>query len=392
MFDALGLNQLELATTTPSWTLVILESLKPGKNMPMGRLRWILETAMPLNLDFTVHMNGETIDSSKENLTKSVEFTLEELPEHRLENLLGSTNLEWKIQEDKLISDDFPTGITGTVIVTESILRRGKSDDIMRSHGFFVKVRGRLVNERDPRFGLHELQHEVFNRFRADIEIDDLDSTITAPREGLGDSNLREIAERVLNEIFNEARRRWDSASADPGPKKKEHEMSYVPQSLFEFPTADALSIWEGTNGSDADASWFYIGTMFEGEDLNETIQKLYSGDRNDSYNYEYESMGSNERMVKFLPDKSEFVLNDDHEVVRAYKQGGRAQVLLEDLATAEAMLEVYLREADIPSSVAGEVLEKRDKFLRALANDHLTSVASISQSLLDASNQDHDL
>ena len=40
----------------------------------------------------------------------------------------------------------------------------------------------------------------------------------------------------------------------------------------------------------------------------------------------------------------------------------------------------------------AGDILEKRDQFLRALASDHLSSVASISQSLLDASNQDHDL
>ncbi len=392
VLEELGLEQPKFPADVPAWTLVILENLKPDKNIHMGRLRWILATAMPLKLDFEVQLNGKAVDSAKEGLTKVVDFSVKDLPESRLTNLRNITSQVWKISEGKLVSDNFPSGITGTVMVTEPILRTGKSDDIMRSHGFFVRVRERLVNERDPRFGLHELQHEVFNRFRADIEIDDLDSTITAPREGVGDSNLRETAEKVLNEIFNEARRRYDSKQINPGPRKKEHEMGYVPQSLFEFPTADALSIWDNSGGADADDSWFYIADAQQGHPLSETIQKLYSGERKDSYKYDYEAMGRSARMVKFLPDTSEFVLNDDHEIVRAYKHGGQAQVLLEDLATAEAMLEVYLMEADISPKTAGDILEKRDQFLRALASDHLSSVASISQSLLDASNQDHDL
>ena len=389
----LNLKPTDLATND-SWTLVILENLKPTANISMGRLTWVLQTAMPLKLDFQLQLNGESIESSKENIDKVVEFTVADLPEGRLSNLKSTTGVDWKIENQSLLSPDFPSGITGTVLVTEKVLRTSKSDDIMRSHGFFVKVRGRLVNERDSRFGLHELQHEVFNRFRADIDIDDLDDSITAPREGVGDSLLRDKAEKVLIEIFNEARRRYESSHKnDNEPRKKEHEMNYVPQSLFEFPTADALSMWEDSEGAEADATWFYIREVSEGDSLKETIQDLYSGERTRGYRYDYESLGSIERMVKFQPGTSEFILNDDHEVVRAHKDGGgQTRALLEDIATAEAMLEVYLREADISPRLIGDILEKRDKFLRALANDHLTSVAAISQTLLDARDRDHDL
>ena len=393
VLERLNLKSVDL-TAGVSWTLVILEDLKPTANMPMRRLTWVLETAMPLRLDFQLQLNGESIESSKENLNKVVEFTVAELPEGRLSNLKSTTGQDWKIENGRLLSQQFPSGITGTILVTGSTLRTGKSDDIMRSHGFFVKVRGRLVNERDDRFGLHELQYQVFNRFRADIDIDDLDVSITAPREGVGDSSLRAIAERVLNEIFNEARIRYESLLENGSePRKKEHEMNYVPQSLFEFPTADALSMWEDSEGAEADATWFYIRELSEGDSLKETIQDLYSGEKTRGYRYDYESLGSTERMVKFQPGTSEFILNDDHEVVRAHKDGGgQAKALLEDIATAEAMLEVYLREADIPPRLIGDILEKRDKFLRALANDHLTSVAAISQTLLDARDRDHDL
>ena len=50
------------------------------------------------------------------------------------------------------------------------------------ARGFFVYVRGRLVNEEDARFGLHELSHATLNRFRADINADDLDTIVTANR------------------------------------------------------------------------------------------------------------------------------------------------------------------------------------------------------------------
>ena len=261
----------------------------------------------------------------------------------------------------------------------------------MRSHGFFVKIRDRLVNEGDARFGLHELSHETFNRFRADIEVDDLDDSITAPREGVGDSPLKAAGQKLLNELFNEARARYTSVTGDSHPKRKEHETEYVPHTLLEYPLADVLSMSDISDGSEADDTWFYLGGLLK-QDLNQTIQDLYSGVRKAKYSYDYSAEGPNERLVKFFPDSSKFILNEDHDIVRAYASEGAAQFLLEDIATAEVILEIYLRETDVPPNTVGEILEKRDGLLRSLARDHMTSAVSISQALLDASNQANDL
>ena len=48
---------------------------------------------------------------------------------------------------------------------------------------------------------------------------------------------------------------------------------------------------------------------------------------------------------MKFDPKESTFYINSDHDLVSAYYDDPRAQYLLEDLVTAEAVLEVYLRE-----------------------------------------------
>jgi hypothetical protein len=61
-------------------------------------------------------------------------------------------------------------------------------------------------------------------------------------------------------------------------------------------------------------------------------------------------------------------------------------------LVTAEALLEVYLREHDVPAHTIGEVLERRDVLLRSLAQDHPFSLELISQSLRDAAADERDL
>lgn len=45
--------------STPSWTLCILDELKPkARDLKIGRLGWVLRTAMPLKSGFSVYLNG----------------------------------------------------------------------------------------------------------------------------------------------------------------------------------------------------------------------------------------------------------------------------------------------------------------------------------------------
>ena len=378
-----------------SWTLVLLEELKP-QPLHIGRLKWVLSTAMPLRPEFRLFLNQAEIYSSKETADVVVEFRVKELPAGRLKSIESKTGEEWVASGDGLKSDSFPEGIYGTVVVTRASLHAGKSADIGRSHGFYVRVRERLINAEDPLFGLSPLSYQTFNRFRADVVIDDLDQGLTAPREGIEESPLKEKISPLLNELFLEARERYEKVLATEDKKndnKKEYERTYVPTRLLEHSIADVLSILsEGVKeGSEGDESWFYLDVSEQQND-GSLVASLYSPHRERQYEFSYTNKGRSARLVEFNLEQATFYLNADHDLVLGYYEDPRARALLEDLATAEAMLEVYLREHGVPPHVVGQILEKRDSLLRGLANERMFSLAAVSQLLRDSASNDHDL
>lgn len=146
-----------------AWTFAILEALKPKvASIRLGRLVWVLSTAMPLDTDFLLFLNKEAITSAKVDFEVAVEFTVGELPAERIAALNEATRAGWRVDGNALKASTFPIGISGRVRVFERSIHAGKSADLGRSHGFFIKVRKRLVNQDDPLFGLTPLSFEVF--------------------------------------------------------------------------------------------------------------------------------------------------------------------------------------------------------------------------------------
>ena len=204
-----GVNS-EMLPKTKSWTIAILEDLKDkARKIQVGRLRSVLSTAMPLGISFHLYLNEEEVQSSKEDLETIVTFNLKDLPKERLESLQKSTGESFVVQGESLKSDSFESGITGTVKVTKDTIYGGKSDDLARSHGFFIRVRERLINEDDPLFGLRPMTYEIFNRLRAEIKADDLDEELKASRETVEESIKKTYFQDSLREIFNEANARY---------------------------------------------------------------------------------------------------------------------------------------------------------------------------------------
>ncbi|MCA1832551.1 MAG: ATP-binding protein, partial [Actinobacteria bacterium] len=166
--NAEDLDPAALADDDAHWTIVLLERFKPKiAELARGRLKWVLSTAMPLQSGFNLFLDGEEVQSSKEAYEHVVSFSVADLPKSRLETLKNKTKETWRIDGQTLKAESFPQGVTGTVIVTRRTLTDSKSADLRRSHGFFIRVRDRLVNIEDPLFGLKPLSHQTFNRFRA---------------------------------------------------------------------------------------------------------------------------------------------------------------------------------------------------------------------------------
>jgi hypothetical protein len=377
----------------PTWTLALIENLKEKANqIRLGRLHWVLSSAMPMSAGFRLFLNGSEVTSTKDAFKDATRFTLAELPDSRLKALNDATDDGFFKEGDAIKSKTLTEGVTGLVRVTEKTLP-GKSDDLLRSFGFFVRVRGRLINEEEPFFGMTHLHHGTLNRFRADLEADDLDVAITAPRESIGLSQVKDRFEALLREIFQEARQRYEKHLADIAKKeanKKEPDRTFVSPELLETPIADALSRgWSGA-GADADSSWFYVSDPAT-QDVRAEITKLYEQPRT-AFTFTYVGTGPQGRFVKYDPVTRIFALNSLHPFVVAQIDNPRTKNLLEDIAIAEVMLETQLRLAGVAAQVVGEVLEERNKLLIGLALEHPSSRGATARMLRDSSADEHDL
>jgi hypothetical protein len=188
-----------------------------------------------------------------------------------------------------------------------------------------------------------------------------LDKIITAPREGIENSPARDIFEKLLVEIFQEARQRYEKYLEDLAAKeqrKKEHSRSFVSAQLIEYPIAGALLESKSSAGAEPDNSWFYFN-IDPGTNPVDVAAKLYTQQRT-KFTFQYSAGGKQSRLVKFNPADSTFIVNSDHEFVAAHSDEPRAQIVLEDILIAEALLEVHLRINASSAESMGEFIRFR--------------------------------
>ena len=431
--EAAGLD-LDALDTEDSWTIAYLEDLnEEAEKIKIGHLRRVLATAMPIETSFDLYLNGDQVESSKGSIEWVTDFDVADLSKGRFDALKDKTGSDWtKVPLDlksanaggeiaslespkgavpqnsesdgkppprMLVSELFPEGIRGHVYMRgEQTLKGGKSDDLMRSHGFFVYARGRLINAEDALFGLDPLSYESFNRMYAVVHADDLDQDLTAPREGVEDSDRLTEFREVLRVVFNEARTRRDEAMAEkakPNANQGEGDRTFVGPDLIEHPVADVITLLDPDDGAEADGDWFYV-RLPEGKDRAALAQTLYAEDVNakdrTQYQYTLEEAGKQERLVRFDPQERTFAINANHEFAHAHMDDARSRSALRDFATAEAFLEVYLRGAGVAGPTVGAILSKRDALLRGLARDQPYSYKQIAEELRDAAAHERNL
>jgi hypothetical protein len=368
----------------PHWTLVILERLRDeSATLTERKLEWVFSTAMPLESDFELQLNGDPVKSADEAVEWRVVFEVAELPEERLGRVSEITGETWERRDGKLVSPSFPNGVHGRVRVAKQSLYRPttKRADLGRSHGFFVKVRGRLVNDEDPLFGVRPRSFQIWNRFAATVHADDLDAKITAAREGIEQSDEEKMFAVLLNSLFGEARSRFEQLERDAAEderRKKDGARNFVGAGLFEHPVADLLVGAE----RDSDEEWFYLEIEPDEERVTELITSLYLDDETRrQYVYTYDALGEESPLVRFEPEASRFVLNENHPIVDEFiDETGRGKELVELIATGEALLEVYLHEAGVSPSVSRTLLERRDSLLRSLARERVFAPVTLAK------------
>lgn len=380
-----------------SWTISIMSSLKDKvHDIRPGILKWVLSTALPLRPDFGIWLNGERLVASKEGrgLLRSwvLGKDLIDLPRPAPKDIaaLEDSNAPPKAEHRYGLAVPGLGRITGYVEAYKDLLT-GKSDEISRSHGFFVYVYGRLLNVSDGHFGISpdELRHGTFGRFRLVVHMDGLDEGLRSNREAVGEGPLLTTAQDVPRAIFNAVRPTIETHERDEEPGAKlARKLAASPTSLSRRPIVElSRAVAEGRAESQHLLVPKYLSDDAREDFLSELDERSHESERFLTGVEVDRDRSSNDSLVRFDTGSGVLRLNGWHPFVATFNDEFTSKRLgqpLELFAMAEVLAEAHLYAIGVGSQKIGEFLSARDQLLRHLANESgRQSALSIANDLL---------
>lgn len=371
------------AGSEKSWTFAILSDLKDKvQEIRRGRLEWVLRTALPMRDDFLTYLDGTKLEPSKTGKGRIKRWVLGK----DINNLQKPAPDRIEATEDRSQSKDSETRfalehktvgrITGYAEAYRDLLT-GKSDELGRSHGFFVYVHGRLINVEDGHFGISpdELRHGTFGRIRVVIHMDGLDKYIQSDRERIREGPVLNDAKNILRAIFNKIRPELERVDTeeDPGAKLA-RKFAGSPTSLARRPIVEmARAALHGSIKSR------YILLPLEAtedecdkliailEERAETPEQFVGG-----IDFVY-NVTAEDGIAVYDAVTGRLKVNGLHPFVGAFfdeftsKDSG---LPLEVFAMAEVLLESYLHQAGLSQTQIDSMMTMRDQLLRHVAKE----------------------
>jgi hypothetical protein len=352
-------------SAAPSWTAAGLSDFKAlMQKLRPGTLSWVIRTGLPLTSDFTVTLNGDSLQSAKTDWTPIQEFKLGGGEDQE------ATKLGFTQTATGLLIPGIQGEVSGTARIYERPLQGGKSDQYHRSNGFFIRVRNRVINLEDELFGLPAQNHAAWSRFELSADIDGLRDFLQSSREGVRDAEQVDSLRTYLLRVFLAARRAYMQWQVKQTVGDDIYRLvNSAPPALIRDPLIHALQK-ELTEGGqqlyyiqapldvtqEASAEWLEAFTADITERLFESIE-LHPGDR-------YTPIGTFEASTRQLR------INEDHPFISHLVQHSRNPTPAKLFAVAEILTDPLLRQSGIPDALANDFLASRDRILRALVAD----------------------
>ena len=385
------------------WTIAVVDKLRDPLDLSPGRVSWVLGNGMPLRPDFALYVDDLAVES-KLGAGATTEWTLEQRELQRAveiswaeasrnQPLSGQPLMpgqlipaDWDksdlIDEDSAdaeawnrVPDDviiFPSlgPVRAKVRLFRKSLQRKKGDDRPRSHGFFVMVRGRLLNPEDDRLTLHDPSFAYFYRAQFVLDASRLDEDLLADRGRIRQGTERVAELAILQQaLYRAARAELERQDLDATTAATTESLLPVEsRELFREPLTALIANTEGIEPGDFDLG----KPTVQRKDLSE------AGPVSD-----------------LDPDGLGFRVNNAHPFYRSVKDkagsGRKAAEIMRifDLfAVAERLLEGYLYDLGLPREQVEGIVDWRDRLFRTLAGRYAIAVDEVIQEVRSSSYQ----
>lgn len=349
-----------------TWTAAALSDFRDlYKKLQSGRLRWVLRTGLPLRTDFNIWLDDEPIKSSKDNPSDLIQ--------------------EISINEDLSVGN-----VKGTASIYHTPLDRGKSENIGRSYGFFIRVRGRIINLDDDTFGMKPFNHAAWSRFSMEIDADGLRDHLLSSREGVRDSDDVREFRKYIHEVFNKCRTAYENQSKDDLP---EVDLAQIIKSK-DMPISRFIDpiLWSVRDTLKTRSESFYLDApkdeaAKDGLDWLNAYEKEIAASGEVFAETVFGKHGVNAQSLRYDPTSKKLSINSDHPFIDKIRSLSNEGVKL--FAHAEVLIEGQLGEVGVDRVAAANFLLNRDYALRLVAAGMAPTTASEIIRLLDRAPED---
>lgn len=352
--------------TTKSWTFAVIEQLKLS-SLPSGRLMWVLGNGMPLRPDFAISVNENEVQSKiskKANI--EWDFGSQEIVgvvKARWDDAVGKKEISPIVEFGRRagLDSNSPESVVpyiqfahlglvwGNIRLFDETLLKYRSADHGRSHGFFLVVRGRLLNPDDEQLFLPDPSFQTFYRSQFILYADDLDSKLLADRERLRrDEPVREL-ELLQKALVGIAR-----TTVEARDDERDTEQS----------TRSILPVSSRT----------YFRDPLNALLLKAPIEAVSDFDPT-TVGVERKHLGEDARISEVAMRESEFHVNTAHPYYGVLaRRAGHSRAAREFLRTfdlyaiSERLLEGHLLDIGFPEKDVAEIIEWREGLFRQLA------------------------
>jgi hypothetical protein len=366
------------AKRTKSWTAAALSDFKDlYDKLSAGRLGWVLSTGLPLHGSFKIYLDGREVESSKERYEPIYEYRVG--ADDSVAITMGLPQTGGSIRIDGISGE-----IAGVAKIYKKRLTEGKSDQYGRSNGFFVRVRGRIINLEDELFGIAALNHSAWSRFEMELSADGLRDHLLSSREGVRDSVAVAELRKYMHGVFNVCRRKYEEW--ENGQKKGidiQRLLNDAPSTYVTEPLIEGVK-----QVVESDEESFYVGrpAMPENLDRNDWIREFSIQASNTPFEQlVFEKTGIYDRVIRYIPDARTLVINVEHPFIEKLIASSRTQAPATLFGSAELLVEVMMQEHGFSRAAIVDFLSDRDRILRIVAGDEPSTAAEVLRLLASA-------